>query len=74
MDVYRLQDSSEDLGFDEYFEGEGVTIVEWAHLIEDQLPDEYLSISIYRIGDEERKFELKPFGKRYELLCEELFV
>lgn len=74
MDVYRLQDSSEDLGFDEYFEGEGVTIVEWAHLIEDQLPDKYLSISIYRIGDEERKFELKPFGKRYELLCEELFV
>ncbi|KYC83102.1 tRNA (adenosine(37)-N6)-threonylcarbamoyltransferase complex ATPase subunit type 1 TsaE [Heyndrickxia sporothermodurans] len=73
MDVYRLQDSNEDLGFDEYFEGDGVTIVEWAHVIEDQLPTEYLSISIYRLGDVERKFELKPVGKRYELLCEELF-
>ena len=27
----------EDLGFDEYFDGNGVTVVEWAHLIEDQL-------------------------------------
>ena len=34
MDVYRLEDSYEDLGFDEYFEGNGVTVVEWAHLIE----------------------------------------
>ncbi|QQZ09149.1 tRNA (adenosine(37)-N6)-threonylcarbamoyltransferase complex ATPase subunit type 1 TsaE [Heyndrickxia vini] len=73
MDVYRLQDSNEDLGFDEYFEGTGVTIVEWAHIIEDQLPNEYLSISLYRLGDVERRFELKPVGKRYELLCEELF-
>ncbi|MGE8207104.1 tRNA (adenosine(37)-N6)-threonylcarbamoyltransferase complex ATPase subunit type 1 TsaE [Heyndrickxia sp. NPDC080065] len=73
MDVYRLQDSSEDLGFDEYFEGDGVTIVEWAHLIEDQLPKEYLAVSIFRIGDMERKFEFKPVGERYELLCEELF-
>lgn len=73
MDVYRLQDASEDLGFDEYFEGDGVTIIEWAHLIEDQLPKEFLAISIFRLGDLKRKFELKPVGERYELLCEELF-
>lgn len=35
MDVYRLGDEFEDLGFDEYFEGDGVTVVEWAHLIEE---------------------------------------
>ena len=48
MDVYRLEDSYEDLGFDEYFEGNGVTVVEWAHLIEEQLPEErskYLYLS-----------------------------
>ena len=39
MDVYRVADAFEDLGFDEYFEGDGVTVVEWAHLIEEQLPD-----------------------------------
>ena len=30
MDVYRLAESEEDLGFDEYFYGEGITVVEWA--------------------------------------------
>ncbi|MGE6260597.1 tRNA (adenosine(37)-N6)-threonylcarbamoyltransferase complex ATPase subunit type 1 TsaE [Heyndrickxia sporothermodurans] len=73
MDVYRLQDASEDLGFDEYFEGDGVTIIEWAHLIEDQLPEEYLAISIFRIDDTQRKFVLNPVGHRYEILCEEIF-
>jgi tRNA threonylcarbamoyladenosine biosynthesis protein TsaE len=72
MDVYRLDDSFEDLGFDEYFEGEGVTVVEWAHLIEDQLPQELLSLSIYREGDTTRKIVLKPYGKRYNELCKEI--
>ena len=44
MDVYRVADAFEDLGFDEYFEGDGVTVVEWAHLIEEQLPAERLTI------------------------------
>ena len=42
MDVYRLEGSDEDLGFEEYFTGNGVTVIEWAHLIEDQLPAERL--------------------------------
>jgi tRNA threonylcarbamoyladenosine biosynthesis protein TsaE len=73
MDVYRLSDPEEDLGFDEYFFGDGVCVVEWAHLIEDQLPDEYLQISIYNKDIMTRRFLFEPVGKRYELLCEELF-
>lgn len=73
MDVYRLNDVEEDLGFDEYFNGEGVTVVEWAHLIEDFLPENLLSISIYRLDETTRKFVLQPKGARYEKLCEELF-
>jgi tRNA threonylcarbamoyladenosine biosynthesis protein TsaE len=72
MDVYRLHDSFEDLGFDEYFEGEGVTVVEWAHLIQDQLPEELLSLSIYREGDSTRRIVLKPYGDRYSELCKEI--
>ena len=72
MDVYRLDDSFEDLGFDEYFEGEGVTVVEWAHLIQDQLPKELLSLSIYREGDSARRIVLKPYGNRYIELCKEI--
>jgi tRNA threonylcarbamoyladenosine biosynthesis protein TsaE len=74
MDVYRVQDAMEDLGFDEYFEGEGVTIVEWAHLIKEQLPETFLSIYIYHLESDKRQFEIKPNGQRYELLCKELFV
>ncbi|MFI8578243.1 tRNA (adenosine(37)-N6)-threonylcarbamoyltransferase complex ATPase subunit type 1 TsaE [Rossellomorea aquimaris] len=74
MDVYRLDDSFEDLGFDEYFEGEGVTVVEWAHLIQDQLPEELLSLSIYREGDSTRRIVLKPYGDRYSELCKEIVL
>lgn len=73
MDVYRLEDSYEDLGFDEYFHGNGVTVIEWAHLIEDQLPNERLNIFIYHQGNDSRKLVLKPMGVRYEQLCKEIF-
>ncbi|WP_428910569.1 tRNA (adenosine(37)-N6)-threonylcarbamoyltransferase complex ATPase subunit type 1 TsaE [Niallia sp. Krafla_26] len=73
MDVYRLEDAFEDLGFDEYFDGNGVTVVEWAHLIEEQLPEERLNIFIYHQGEDTRKLMFKPFGKRYVELCKEIF-
>lgn len=73
MDVYRLEDSDEDLGFDEYFEGNGVTVVEWAHFIEDQLPREYLNIQIKHGGNNNRIIRLNPVGERYIERCEELF-
>ena len=38
MDVYRLAGSDEDLGWDELFYGDAVTIIEWAHLIKEDLP------------------------------------
>lgn len=73
MDVYRVGDAFEDLGFDEYFEGEGVTVVEWAHLIEEQLPLERLNIFLYREEGDTRKMVFIPQGKRYEQLCKEIF-
>jgi len=71
MDVYRLEGSSEDLGFDEYFMGEGVCVVEWAHLISDYLPNEFLKIIITHKEDG-RVITFIPKGNRYELVCEEL--
>ncbi|MCL6587150.1 MAG: tRNA (adenosine(37)-N6)-threonylcarbamoyltransferase complex ATPase subunit type 1 TsaE [Anoxybacillus sp.] len=72
MDVYRLEDTLEDLGFDEYFEGGGVTVIEWAHLIQPQLPHELLWIYLYHQGESERKIVLEPVGERYEQLCKEI--
>ncbi|AQX56315.1 tRNA (adenosine(37)-N6)-threonylcarbamoyltransferase complex ATPase subunit type 1 TsaE [Priestia flexa] len=73
MDVYRLGDEFEDLGFDEYFEGDGVTVVEWAHLIEEQLPKEFVQINIYHDTPKTRKLVCKAKGARYIDLCKELF-
>lgn len=72
LDVYRLADSDEDLGWDEIFYGDAVTVVEWAHLIEDELPKERLSVEISWISETERKFIFKPVGEQYVQLCEEL--
>ena len=72
LDVYRLEDSEEDLGWEEIFYGDAVTIVEWAHLIERDLPNERLAIEIKRVDEHARLIKLMPIGKRYELLCEEL--
>ncbi len=72
MDVYRLEDTFEDLGFDDYFEGDGVTVIEWAHLIKPQLPNELLVIHLYHHGESARKVMLEPIGKRYEQLCKEI--
>lgn len=73
MDVYRLEESDEDLGFDEYFHGDGISVVEWAQFIEDMLPAELLKIKITYENDTERKIILEPVGTRYLDLCKELF-
>ncbi len=72
MDVYRLEDSDEDLGFDEYFSGEGVCVVEWAVFIEDYLPEERLELVISHKGDDKREIQLKPIGSRYEERVKEI--
>jgi tRNA threonylcarbamoyladenosine biosynthesis protein TsaE len=73
MDVYRITEmEAEELGFDEYFYGEGVTIVEWASRIETILPEERLAIYIENAGPEERSFQLVPSGGKYENWCEAL--
>lgn len=73
MDVYRLEESDEDLGFDEYFHGDGITVVEWAKFIENQLPEEFLDIKIIYVNETNRKIILKPKGSRYLEICKELF-
>lgn len=72
MDVYRLDGSGEDLGFDEYFEGGGVTLIEWAATMAEWLPAERLNIEMRRAGEGERDIFVDPHGKRYALLCEEM--
>ena len=50
FDVYRISDPDEmyEIGYDEYVDGDGVCMVEWAELIEDLFPPEYIKITILK--------------------------
>ena len=69
MDVYRLEDVKEDIGIEDYFEKSGVTIIEWADMIKDKLPEERLEIKFKIIDENTRVLVLTPYGKIYEDIC-----
>ena len=72
MDVYRVDNNIESLGIEEYFEKGGVTIIEWADLIEDYLPEERLDIKFKVIDENTRVLILKPHGEEYQRVCEDI--
>ena len=73
FDVYRIGSSEEmyDIGYDEYINSDGVCIIEWANLIEDILPDEYLYIEM-NYKETGREMILTPKGEKYEEIVKEL--
>lgn len=48
FDVYRIGDIEEmdEIGYEDYFYGDGISFVEWANLIEDLIPDNRIQITI----------------------------
>ena len=72
MDVYRLEDSKENLGIEEYFDMGGVTIIEWSNIIKDILPEERLEIKIKIVDENTRVFILTPYGEKYIRVCEDI--
>jgi len=74
FDLYRLDGDGDvrELGFEEYFSGQGVCVVEWADRLHAELPDEYLKISIVLTGDTSRRIEFLWQGSRHEELAREL--
>lgn len=72
MDCYRLEDSDEDLGFDEYFQDEGITIIEWSQFIQDLLPKEHLIINIETLCESKRTIKLEAQGTHYLKVKEEV--
>lgn len=67
MDVYRL--TKDDIGIKDYYKKKGVTIIEWADIIEEDLPKERLDIHFRFLGENKRALIFKPYGKKYEDVC-----
>ncbi|MDE5747139.1 MAG: tRNA (adenosine(37)-N6)-threonylcarbamoyltransferase complex ATPase subunit type 1 TsaE [Acetatifactor sp.] len=64
FDVYRIGDAQEmeEIGYEEYFYGEGVCLIEWADLIPELLPQSHVQITIEKDlekGFDYRKIEMK---------------
>ncbi|MBF8982944.1 tRNA (adenosine(37)-N6)-threonylcarbamoyltransferase complex ATPase subunit type 1 TsaE [Lutibacter sp. B2] len=75
FDVYRIGsvEEMEDLGYEEYFYGDGVCIIEWASIIEEIIPKEHLWIDIKRDDHENiRKIEMKATTEHFKNIIEEL--
>ena len=67
FDVYRISDveEMEEIGYEDYFYGDGICLIEWANLIEEILPDAFLQITIEKDlqkGFDYRKITLKEIG------------
>lgn len=72
IDAYRLEGVDQDLGFDEYFYDDGLTVIEWSQFVPKLIPEEYMRISIRLYEGNDREFTFTAVGKQYEDLLEEL--
>ena len=74
FDLFRLNNAEEilELGYEEYFYGEGLTVIEWAEKIEQLLPKEYLKIDIKFKDRYERTISFIPQGDRFNKFLKEL--
>ena len=70
LDVYRLDENDKSIGLTDYLNSDAVVIIEWAEIIESQLPEERLDIKFKVIDDDIRVLVFEPHGKQYEDLCE----
>ena len=66
FDVYRIGDVSEmdEIGFEDYVYGDGVSLIEWAELIQEILPETRISVEIEKDlekGEDYRRITVKKF-------------
>ena len=67
FDVYRIADPSEmdEIGYEDYIFGQGVSLIEWANLIEEVLPERYVRVTIEKDlekGFDYRRITLEKIG------------
>ena len=74
IDLYRLNDPGEleGIGFGEYIDSDGVTVIEWAERAEDELPAECFNIYLTSVNENSREIGFLVEGERYEKLLSAL--
>jgi tRNA threonylcarbamoyladenosine biosynthesis protein TsaE len=74
LDAYRLKDDDEflELGPEEYFASDGITLIEWADRVLACLPPQRLEIHIEVVGDTARQFRLAAVGGEFSAMLNDL--
>ena len=65
VDTYRLRSEPEmvALGYEEYFDPNGVTVIEWADKVQGLLPERYIAVHFTITGPESRELEIELVGQ-----------
>ena len=72
IDAYRLEGCHQDLGFDEFLDDDGITVIEWSEFVPSLVPDHYMIVNIRLMQDDSREFIFTAFGAQYEKLLEDI--
>jgi tRNA threonylcarbamoyladenosine biosynthesis protein TsaE len=74
FDAYRLRSAAEftELGVHEYFQGDGVSLVEWADRVRECLGQEFLQIALAVTGETSRRIAVEGHGQRYVSIVQKL--
>lgn len=74
IDFYRLEGEKDlcEIGYEEYIQGNGVVVIEWADKLPQAVPKESLWIILRYLDAEHREIILRAQGERYEKMIEGL--
>jgi tRNA threonylcarbamoyladenosine biosynthesis protein TsaE len=74
IDLYRLKEPGEleNIGFEEYIDSDGATVIEWADKAGDELPGECLSVYLAHVDEKSREIGFLAEGERYEKILEKV--
>ncbi len=74
IDLYRLKEPEEleNIGFEEYIDSDGVTVIEWAERAEEELPEERLSVYLSYVNENSREIGFLAEGERYQKLLDDM--
>lgn len=68
FDVYRIEEAEEiyEIGFEDYLNSDGICVIEWANIIEEELPKNFIKIELTYASDEERDVRITSMDKERE--------
>ncbi|HLF18756.1 MAG TPA: tRNA (adenosine(37)-N6)-threonylcarbamoyltransferase complex ATPase subunit type 1 TsaE [Candidatus Omnitrophota bacterium] len=74
FDFYRLENPKEieQIGYEEFLYGNGVSVVEWADKLQELYPKEFLKIELAHVSTNERRLECSAQGNKYEKILSSL--